>query len=273
MSFNEDIMQVMTRKCEVLVYLAGLPDNRVKQAASALLALFPADPDLETFIASANKACNEQDEKQELTTSQKLAWKPWVDILQCRQKYEEICDPLWVKLKLTDQEYNTLQEYMIACVYTYIAPRRCIDFCEMRITDQECAKEYNVIARDTDHQSFVFNQYKTSKTYGCQTILIPSALWTILREWIKINTSPWLFHVSKNDLRPLRSDEMTRRLAKVFNQRGFGVNLLRHAYVSDHLLASTPFISVLKRHARELGHSPHETMLYKKHAPHVELKI
>jgi hypothetical protein len=125
-------------------------------------------------------------------------------------------------------------------------------------------KKVNFIVHDNDCQYFVFNQYKTSKTYGCQTILIPNELWKILREWLKVNQSDWLFHVSMNNLNALRPDQMTRRLAQVFNQTRFGVNLLRHAYVSDQILADVPFINELKRHAYELGHSPQETMLYKK---------
>jgi pterin-4a-carbinolamine dehydratase len=45
---------------------------------------------------------------------------------------------------------------------------------------------------------------------------------------------------------------------------GFGVNMLRHAFVSDVTLKDMPFVDELKAVADQLGHHPKETILYKK---------
>jgi hypothetical protein len=265
LKYEQDITSLMHKeKCRVLLYLASLPSNRVKQACSALLLLFPDETEIKDMIAHARVTFQQKEERQELSAAQKLAWKSWDSILERRKQLEEECILLWPKLNLSCSEYMKLHDYVMCCVYTYIAPRRCVDFCLMSAKLDEEDNEKNFIVHDDDCQYFVFNQYKTSKTYGCQTILIPNELWKVLREWLKINQSEWLFHVSMNNLNALRPDQMSRRLAQVFNQARFGVNLLRHAYVSDQIMADVPFITELKRHAYELGHSPEETMLYKK---------
>ena len=257
----DDLMS--EKSCQVINYIGTLSDNRIKQAASAVLITCPENMELKTLILEANQRCCEEDQKQELTSAQKLAWLPWSEIINIRNKLEEECRPLWIKLELSHAEYFKLQNSVIAMVFTLIPPRRCLDFCYMKLEDQQDGSNC-IISRDSK-QYFVFNRYKTSKTYGMQEIEIPDALWEVLREWKKVSVSPWLFHMSPSNPAPLRSDQFSRRIAQVFKQKGFGVNLLRHAYVSDELLTEMPFIEELKNSAYKLGHSMKETILYKKH--------
>ena len=257
----DDLMN--EKSCQVINYIGLLPDNRIKQAASAVLIGCPENVELKTLIAEANKRCCETEQKQELTSSQKLAWLPWNEIINIRDTLEKECHPLWVKLQLSSADYFKLQNLVIATVYTAIPPRRCLDFCHMKLEDDEDG-ENAIICEDNKH-FFVFNRYKTCKTYGRQQVEIPSHLWELLREWKKISVSCWMIHMSLNNPTPLRSDQLCRRLAQVFNKKGFGVNLLRHAYVSDELLSDMPFIEELERSAYKLGHSMKETILYKKH--------
>jgi integrase len=126
-------------------------------------------------------------------------------------------------------------------------------------------ENYNYIDQTGQGNYFVFNRYKTSKKYGQQKIEIPIELWEILREWIKVSKSEWLFHCSMSNLSALRSDQFTRFISSIFEKPGVGVNILRHAFVSDTVLSQMPFLDELKETAYKLGHSPSETILYKKH--------
>jgi hypothetical protein len=259
----ENLLEFHTEK--VTNYILTLDSNRRKQASSALLIFFPDNTELKTIILDANKACAEHDEKQDLTEAQKLAWLSWDSILETRSNLYQQCIPLWVKLNLNKDEYDCIQNYVLSMVMTCIPPRRCLDYCYMKISDDNIEDSDNFITVENGKATFVFNRYKTSKCYGQQSVEIPIALWEVIREWKKINLSCWLFHVSQTNLSPLRSDQFSRKLGKVFNKPGFGVNLLRHAFVSDEFLSNMPFITELKETAYKLGHSMKETLLYKKH--------
>lgn len=248
----------------VFDYIKCLSDSRIKLLCSALLFHSPGHPKLQSCIKEASIRCALQDEKQELTTSQKLAYKSWDDILQVRNQLKQKCNAHWIKLNLSSADYFDLQNYIIVCILTYLPPRRCLDFCLMGVDDSDPTIQ-NCLIRTDDSCFFVFNRFKTDKKYGPQTIEIPSELAEILREWLKVSKSKYLCHISQSNLEPFRSDQFSRRIAAIFGQKGFGVNLLRHAYVSDNLLSQMPFLEELRDQAYKLGHSMHETVLYKKH--------
>jgi len=249
---------------DVFNYIKCLSDGRVKLLCSALLFYSPGHTGLQNCIKEASIQCALQDEKQELTTAQKLAYKSWADILKVRSTLEQKCLPHWVKLNLSSAEYFDLQNYVIVSILTYLPPRRCLDYCLMGVDDQDPTIE-NCLVRTDGPWFFVFNRFKTCKKYGPQTVEIPDKLKPILMEWVKICKSKYICHISQSNLAGFRSDQFTRRIAAIFNQKGFGVNLLRHAYVSDNLLSQMPFLHELRQEAYKLGHSMNETVLYKKH--------
>jgi hypothetical protein len=77
---------------------------------------------------------------------------------------------------------------------------------------------------------FVFNSYKTAKTYGQQQVEIPKELKTILNKWIKINPTEFLlFDIS---YKPLSNVKLNQRLNKLFGKK-VGVNMMRKSYLSD----------------------------------------
>jgi hypothetical protein len=259
------VMELLANhESDVFNYIKCLSDGRVKLLCSALLFYSPGHTGLQSCIKESSINCALQDEKQELTPAQKLAYKSWADIIKIRSNLEQKCLPHWVKLNLSSAEYFDLQNYVIASILTYIPPRRCLDYCLMGIDDEDPTIE-NCLVRTDGPWFFVFNRFKTCKKYGPQTVEVPEKLKPVLREWLKICKSKYLCHISQSNLAGFRPDQFSRRIASIFNQKGFGVNLLRHAYVSDNLLSQMPFLHELREEAYKLGHSMNETVLYKKH--------
>ena len=246
----------------IIGFISTYSVKRKKQVLSALLILEKDNQEWKKLIQEAKLLDNKNEEKQELTSNQKNAWMDWEDIVKVRENLANQTAHLWTKLDLSKPEYSLLQDYVIACVYTHIAPRRILDYCCMRNGEPENSKENGIGYGINEKPSFLFNVFKTSKTYGQQTIEIPSALWCILREWMKINKSKWLFTYNSESF---RSDQLSRKLAKIFNKKGFGVNILRHAFVSDEVLHTMPFFDQIKKISYQLGHSVMETLFYKKH--------
>ena len=250
----------------ILKYAKEKPNKQRKQLLSAILIFVDKENakianEARENMSVASQDDKEQSEKQELTASQKHAWLDWADILKVRQKLASAVAPLWDKERLSNSEFQNLQDYVIVCLYSYNPPRRAVDYCVMRKGEPRNDKE-NGIRRRGGKMVFVFNTYKTAKEYGSQTVPIDSELRDILTKWIKINPCDWL--IVGRGCNPMSSSSLSQRLSQIFNKPGFGVNILRHAYVSDVALKNMPFLNQLKETAAELGHSAMETILYKK---------
>jgi hypothetical protein len=74
--------------------------------------------------------------------------------------------------QVNKKEYNLLLHNLLLSLYTDIYPRRNMDYMLMKITDdyenEPQRDDYNWY--DKKNKKFIFNKYKTSKTYGKQEI-------------------------------------------------------------------------------------------------------
>ncbi len=265
LNIRESINPKMIRKhwISIIAYIKSKTAKQRKVVASAVLILTNDErrvATLKNIIYEASIEDNNNEEKQELTSFQKDGWANWSDILEKRQELEEEIRPLWTKLKLSQKEFRKIEDLVILSLFTYNAPRRLLDYSLMRNGEPESEK-VNGIDFNSD-PSFIFNVYKTSKKYGRQVIPIHPELYSLLREYMKLNKSEWLITNSKNER--MTPQQMNKRLSRIMNKKNFGVNILRHSYVSD-VLKGMPFLDDIKKTATELGHSMSETLLYKKH--------
>ena len=243
--------------------------KKAKQFYSAMLVF--NEPDLHEPLACFQTmknlihAHNQNDmiteQKQELTEAQKKAYLSWDDIIAVRERLKAEVEHLWNSPLLFD--IKLIQNYVIACVYTMIPPRRLLDYTIMSKYPPVGLRD-NGLLRKNGKLYFVFSHYKTSACYGQQIIEVPVELEQILTKWIEINASPYLFFY-KSLSTPFTVKQLQRTLASIFDKPGFGVNILRHAYVSDQVLPDMPFIDELKTVASQMGHSTQQQVLYKKH--------
>jgi hypothetical protein len=112
-----------------------------------------------------------------------------------------------------------------------------------------------------DKNKFVFNSYKTAKTYGQQTVVIPKPLQTIIKKWIGANPTEYLlFDTNGNKLTNVK---LTQRLNKIFGKKA-SVNQLRHTYLTDKY---KPLMEAQKEMAQdmaEMGSSTAQAQTYVK---------
>jgi len=73
------------------------------------------------------------------------------------------------------------------------------------------------------NNKIVFNTYKTSAKYGQQTVTIPPKLMTVVKKWLKINKTDYLFTTNNKEL---NSSQTSRKLHKIFGLI-IGANELR----------------------------------------------
>jgi len=244
--------------------------KKAKQLYSALLVF--ESPDIfeshdcflqfRNLIHEHNQKDVLEDEKQVLTSRQQDAYLSWDDIIKRRSELEKDVKDLWDKDHTMDDLWK-IQDYVIACLYTMTSPRRLLDYAVMSKYPPVGTGD-NGIIRQNGKMFFTFGHYKTSACYGQQVIAVPPALQDVLERWILINpANTLLFH--KDLFQVMTSKVLQKKLAQIFKKPGFGVNILRHAFITDKVLQDTPYVSELKEIATQMGHSVPQALLYKKH--------
>ena len=174
---------------------------------------------------------------EEMTETQKKNWMNWDDVMKI---YKEMGDKLKVnKVRITEEQYNDLLNYVILSLYVLIPPRRNLDWMKMMITfnSNDEDKKYNYF--DVIKKQFIFNVFKTSKKDGSLTVDIPDNLMTVLNMFLKYHplnknkkkvNIPLLVDYKGNPINKINS--LTRILNKIFGRK-IGASMLRHSYLSS----------------------------------------
>jgi hypothetical protein len=178
-------------------------------------------------MAEDVKAYNKEISKQVKTDEQEASW---VNGNQVKELYDGLkanADLIYKKKSHTISDLQEIQNYILISVLggIYVPPRRSKDFCDFKIKSID-----KDIHNYLDKSKMVFNSYKTSKTYGTQELAIPTQLRNILKKWIAINPTEYLFFDS--NLNPLSSVKLNQRFNKIFGKK-VSVNQMRHTYLTD----------------------------------------
>jgi hypothetical protein len=238
------------------------PRTRKTILASICVGLeaYKADPKVidkyRALMLSDSEASKSLDEDQEMSGRQKKAWKPWKDI-------EATADTLLKKNRrllaipvdeLSEPEKESLIDLILALVYTELPPRRLTDYAVMKLNNFSVDDD-----NYWDGKAFNFNVYKTSKLHGKQTVPLPKFLNTILGKYKRIFGDYLLG-------REVSKTQLNRRLQRIFGE-GISVNLLRHVFISDNVLAGMPALRELQEIASQMGHDVPTQILYAKKGP------
>jgi len=188
--------------------------------------------------------------------------KNWLDfekVIEIKEelktKYEEIIK----KKKINERDYNDLLKYVILSLYTLIPPRRNLDYMEMVVNTnkKDLDKEFNhFVIKD---KLFIFNKYKTSKSYSNQEIEVPNELYEILINYLKYHpdkttkiNKPLL--VDYNGKRLNQINSITRILNSIFKKK-VGSSMLRKIYISHKFGDDLEKIKEMQETAQAMGHS------------------
>ena len=102
-------------------------------------------------------------------------------------------------------------------------------------SDSELSNDFNYI--DLDKKQFIFNNYKTSRTYKNQIIDIPDELYNIITEYIKVfdikdGDDGWLLVNPKTNKPYTNTNTITILLNKIFNSK-VSSSMLRKVYLTS----------------------------------------
>ena len=218
-----------TRKTKLASLVVLMKDGKAKQEYQKQMLV-----DIESY--------NKHNQNQEKSEKQVEGWQEQKEILAKVNLMKKKVQPLWKSPTLKD--LDVIQDYIIACLYTMIPPRRLLDYTEFKIRDIDTKKD-NYMSGD----KFVFNVYKTAKKYNQQEVEIPKSLRMLIQKWTKLHDHEYLLFDAKNGNK-LSSPLLNKKLNDIF---GVSVNLLRSIYISDKI--DMPRMKEIEKMASDMGTS------------------
>jgi hypothetical protein len=151
------------------------------------------------------------------------------EVLLITIKAKKLASFLYNKGNPSMKEICDIQNYVLLCLTTgiYIAPRRSADW-------NIKWRNYNVDEEnylDLKAKKFVFNNYKTVKTYGACFIDIPKELLTIIKKYLKIIPEGQDNLLFNRNGHAINESDMRRRLNGIF-EKNISTSMLRHIYLT-----------------------------------------
>jgi hypothetical protein len=239
----------------IIKYLKDYEPKRRKTILASLVVL-TNNKIYRDLMLSDIESAQIKSHQQEKTEKQKENFIDGDSINKIFINLRKKANSLYKKGDLSYHEVQEIQNYIIMALYCglYIPPRRAKDYVEFKI-DRINADVDNYI----DKNEFVFNNYKTAKTYSQQRLKIPPPLKRIINQWIKINPTEYLlFDIHQNKLSNVT---LNQRIEKIVGTK-MGVNGFRHTYMSEKYQPSIDNDNNMKDDFKAMGSSIHQKDVY-----------
>jgi hypothetical protein len=256
-------------------------DNTQKSIYSAVVSVLSLFKDKPTYkkvyshyydkmMGKSKQMKEDGAESSEKTEKQKENWVDWGEVQKRSSELREVVSKFGKVV--SPEQFEKLLHYVVLSLYTDIQPRRNQDYMDMWVVSKKSVealpkdKNYLIVDGKTPKQ-FVFNKFKTSKTYGQQVFDIPESLASILSLYLKHHplvkgskskTTEYKFLVSADGTPLVAPNTITRILNKIFGKR-IGSSMMRHIFLS-----SKYDIGEMEKDANAMGHSVSEQKKYMK---------
>jgi len=169
---------------------------------------------------------------------------------------------------------NKIEDILIYGLYILFPARR-LDYKNMMIISENDTSKLDGINYLTlsSPKMFVFNQYKTDKTYGKQIFEIPTSLDVIINKYIHLKglkSGDYLFSLERNKKEAIAESNFSSKVSNVFNKvydTPVSVRFIRMSWASS-LYTKNPTVKQIKELAYMMAlnaaHSPDESRKYNK---------
>lgn len=168
---------------------------------------------------------------QELTERQKPNFVPFPELMEVQRR-------LAAKGQKTDADWK---DYLIASLYTLQPPVRA-DYGQIEIFGKRSLDRKGnelIWGQKSKPPYFVFRVYKTAKTYGAVEVMVSPALAAVITEWFgHLRSAPGTPNYPKYLLgRAVEPADLLPLISHAFRstKKDIGVNLLRHAYITEFM--------------------------------------
>lgn len=235
----------------VLGNLEDMSPNKRKTILSALVVL-TNNEEYKTQMNKDVNAYNEEIQKQEMSLTQRENWVEKDEIKRTYDKLEKKAKEIYKKPNKSTADLQEIQNFIIIALLggVLIPPRRSLDYCNFKLSNIDETKDNYY---DTSSQKFVFNSYKTAKSYGRQEVSVPVKLRNIIKKWKTINPTDYL--IFDTNMNPLTAVKLNQRMNKIFDNKKVAVNAMRHTYLTSQFKNTRQEGKKLERVMEQMGSS------------------
>lgn len=226
------------------------------------------------YLEVVQEEYKKNEDSGEKSDSQQKNWATIKELQKILLKYKnEITErELWNKEKLTPKQFDLIQKWVVGSLYVSDPenPPSRLDFAPCDVISEtdfnklhEDDKDLNnyLVVKSRNNKFFHFGEYKTSKKYGNNKVVLGKKLNSVMNIWLRHNDSDSLLVNSKG--LPQTANGLSKYLNKVFAPSGknISVNMLRHIFISEKY----PNINNEKEaDAKKMGHSVQQQGNYSK---------
>ena len=182
------------------------------------------------IMIDMNKKIEDEAKENKKSDVQKKNWIKWDEVTA---KFEELKNNNKMPKNISETQYDNLLDTVILGVFVLSPPRRNKDYLMMKVSKDGKGLDDKYNWLDMKKKQFIFNNYKTEKSYGQQIIDVPVGLIDIIKKYLKYKKEGEGYLLVKFNGDRLTSDNsLTRRLNKIFG-KNISSSMLRHIYLSD----------------------------------------
>tara|TARA_R110002074_G_scaffold307744_2_gene478604 strand:- start:911 stop:1837 length:927 start_codon:yes stop_codon:yes gene_type:complete len=234
-------------KPEIVTKLEGLTPNTRRTYIIAMVSSLKDRPEAKykklynkyyKMLVDINTDLKSNTTKSE---KQKENWITQEEVMKKCNSLMEITEEIKGKRKISEEQYTQLLHAVVLGLYCLQPPRRNSDYTKCLVVKKiPEEKEYNYL--DIKNWDWVFNNYKTKKTYKQAKLPVPEELVNLLKVYFQYH--PHAKKMKKKEFEPVpflmtqdgkvidTSTEMTRTLNKIFGKK-IGSSLLRNIFLTD----------------------------------------
>lgn len=204
---------------------------------SYVIAIVSATKGLERFdkthkyyydkMMELNKELKDQTSK---TDKEKENWMTQEEIQSKFEDLYKVVEQIGKKRKLTDETYSKLLDCVLLGLYVLSPPRRNLDYCKMLVETPDGQRDANYYFKN----QFIFNIYKTAKTYEQQVIDVPERLTVLLKLYLKFKPKECTSLLVNEKGKGITTGvDIGRRLVKIFDGTKITSSMLRKIYLTS----------------------------------------
>lgn len=245
---NKDIedLKFLSNKSRVKEILEPLALSTKKNYLTAILVALPVVKGNNALIEyyreileELNKQYMMEQLKQKKSPKQEENWLEQSELDKVRKELEKKVKDMDLKGRETinNRMFNTLQDLVIASLYTLLPPIR-LDYSPMEVikTRKEIKEGKNYLLNiGRNKKIFIIQEYKNVKSQGKKEIPISPKLNTLLNEFLKYNIEDYFLLNNRGTV--LSPNGLGKAITRIFKPTGknITINLLRHIFISNNV--------------------------------------
>ena len=237
---EKDLEFFSKEKDKIIKYIKdNITSNQTQKTLLSALYILTDLKEYKDFMLEICKKVNDNYKEQKMSDKQK---EHRISFEEVKNKVNELLNML-----KTNPSLNSYELFLIAAFSSGVyAPPRRAEFSFVKIKNFDKQKD-NYLEKN----KIVFNSYKTAKRYGSQVYEIASPLIPILKKYLKLNKTDYLFPKRGSEA-CMTNVDYNRTLQKIFGKT-ISVDNLRSIYLSEKY-KNIPSLVDMEKTAEAMGH-------------------